>query len=572
MRPGVHDRGSRTSVARGVLRPRLRRHGRREQELDQDHRRGHRPHAQGYFVYDSKKSGSTTVSHLRFGPRPIRSSYLIDARGVRRVPPVGPADADGRARARGDAARRSCSTARIRPTRSGTSCRATCSGRSRQAPALLRRSTPRASRARPAWQAGEHGPADLLLRALRRAAARATPSTRDQATPSRRPTARRARRSSARTSRPSTAPSTDSGRGAAPGARRGDRRRPPAMPDDAPDVRAERHGAASSRAAATCCRSARCRSTARSRSAPRDGRSATSPTRSRSGTERSASSATSARSCARTRRSGRRSYDAGAPRVARRRRSCRRRTAGPEYRRTTRYTVQVAPDDCTGCGAVRRGLPGQGQGDRASRRFDMEPSGRIASRERANCDVLPRPARDGPRAARKTGSVKGSSSSSRCSSSRARARAAARRRTSSSRRSCSAIGCSSRTRPAARRSSAATCRRRPGRPTTTAGGRRGRTRCSRTTRSSGYGMRLAVDAARGRRRGRCVRAARAAARRRAWRTRSSRRTSATRPTSHDQRRRVEQLKRGSSDAGRGRPTRRRLRRRRGGCRIWPTTW
>jgi pyruvate-ferredoxin/flavodoxin oxidoreductase len=34
--------------------------------------------AQGYFVYDSKKSGSTTVSHLRFGKRPIRSTYLID--------------------------------------------------------------------------------------------------------------------------------------------------------------------------------------------------------------------------------------------------------------------------------------------------------------------------------------------------------------------------------------------------------------------------------------------------------------------------------------------------------------
>ncbi len=32
---------------------------------------------QGYFVYDSKKSGSTTVSHLRFGPRPIHSTYLI---------------------------------------------------------------------------------------------------------------------------------------------------------------------------------------------------------------------------------------------------------------------------------------------------------------------------------------------------------------------------------------------------------------------------------------------------------------------------------------------------------------
>jgi pyruvate-ferredoxin/flavodoxin oxidoreductase len=33
--------------------------------------------AQGYFVYDSKKSGSLTTSHLRFGPRPIHSSYLI---------------------------------------------------------------------------------------------------------------------------------------------------------------------------------------------------------------------------------------------------------------------------------------------------------------------------------------------------------------------------------------------------------------------------------------------------------------------------------------------------------------
>ena len=33
--------------------------------------------AQGYFVYDSKKSGAITVSHLRFGPEPIRATYLI---------------------------------------------------------------------------------------------------------------------------------------------------------------------------------------------------------------------------------------------------------------------------------------------------------------------------------------------------------------------------------------------------------------------------------------------------------------------------------------------------------------
>jgi pyruvate-ferredoxin/flavodoxin oxidoreductase len=36
-------------------------------------------YAQGYFVYDSKKSGSMTVSHLRFGPQPIRSTYLISS-------------------------------------------------------------------------------------------------------------------------------------------------------------------------------------------------------------------------------------------------------------------------------------------------------------------------------------------------------------------------------------------------------------------------------------------------------------------------------------------------------------
>jgi pyruvate-ferredoxin/flavodoxin oxidoreductase len=36
-------------------------------------------YAQGYFVYDSKKAGSVTVSHLRFGPRPIHSTYLISA-------------------------------------------------------------------------------------------------------------------------------------------------------------------------------------------------------------------------------------------------------------------------------------------------------------------------------------------------------------------------------------------------------------------------------------------------------------------------------------------------------------
>ena len=34
-------------------------------------------YAQGYFVYDSKKSGGITISHLRFGPKPIKSTYLL---------------------------------------------------------------------------------------------------------------------------------------------------------------------------------------------------------------------------------------------------------------------------------------------------------------------------------------------------------------------------------------------------------------------------------------------------------------------------------------------------------------
>ncbi|MDQ6996224.1 MAG: pyruvate:ferredoxin (flavodoxin) oxidoreductase, partial [Mariprofundus sp.] len=36
-------------------------------------------HCQGYFVYDSKKAGSQTVSHLRFGPDPIHAPYLVDS-------------------------------------------------------------------------------------------------------------------------------------------------------------------------------------------------------------------------------------------------------------------------------------------------------------------------------------------------------------------------------------------------------------------------------------------------------------------------------------------------------------
>jgi pyruvate-ferredoxin/flavodoxin oxidoreductase len=39
-------------------------------------------YAQGYFVYDSKKAGAVTISHLRFGPEPIRSAYLVKQAGL----------------------------------------------------------------------------------------------------------------------------------------------------------------------------------------------------------------------------------------------------------------------------------------------------------------------------------------------------------------------------------------------------------------------------------------------------------------------------------------------------------
>ena len=61
-----------------VLRARRRRHRRRQQGSVKIIGEHTDLFAQGYFVYDSKKSGSVTVSHLRFGPEPIRSTYLIE--------------------------------------------------------------------------------------------------------------------------------------------------------------------------------------------------------------------------------------------------------------------------------------------------------------------------------------------------------------------------------------------------------------------------------------------------------------------------------------------------------------
>ena len=65
-------------------------------------------YAQGYFVYDSKKSGAMTTSHLRFGPHPIRSSYLIGSGRRTSSPATSSTSSSGR----------TCSTSRRRARRS----------------------------------------------------------------------------------------------------------------------------------------------------------------------------------------------------------------------------------------------------------------------------------------------------------------------------------------------------------------------------------------------------------------------------------------------------------------------
>ena len=150
-------------------------------------------YAQGYFVYDSKKSGSMTISHLRFGPRPIRSHLPDRAGQLRRLPPVQLPRAHRRARGAPSPARPSCSTAPTARTRSGTTCRARCRSRSSTRSSRFyvdrrRRGGPRGGHGRP----HQHHHADLLLRALA-ACCRATRRSPRSRRRSRRPTASAAR-------------------------------------------------------------------------------------------------------------------------------------------------------------------------------------------------------------------------------------------------------------------------------------------------------------------------------------------------------------------------------------------
>ena len=206
---------------------------------------------------------------------------------------------------------------------------------------------------------------------------------------------------------------------------------------------------------------------------------------------RCASSATSARWSVLTRPSARRS-------TTRRRLSSAPATfkrtpyKGLEFKARA-YTIQVAPEDCTGCNLCVTVCPAKDRTNPRHKAIDMHPQPPLREPERDELRLLPRPAGDRDRPISPRSITRRRSFSSRCSSTRVRAPAAARRRTSSCSRSSSAIDCSSPTPPAAPRSTAATCRRRRTRTNKDGRGPAWSNSLFEDNAEFGLGMRLALD-------------------------------------------------------------------------------
>ena len=128
-------------------------------------------YAQGYFVYDSHKSGAQTVSHLRFGPRPIHAPYLIQRANFVGLPPVPVRGADRRAAPRG-AGRHVPAEQPVRPGRGlGSPAALDAAADHRQALRFFVIDASKVADAGRAARPHQHRAADLLLRDLRRAAA-----------------------------------------------------------------------------------------------------------------------------------------------------------------------------------------------------------------------------------------------------------------------------------------------------------------------------------------------------------------------------------------------------------------
>ena len=234
-------------------------------------------------------------------PPPHRVVLPDRPRRLRGVPPVRPAGEDRRARRRrGGRDLSPQRTVRARRDLGAPPCQRPGADR-REGSAVLRRRCDPGRTAGGHGQARQHGPADLLLRPLRRPAARRG-DRRDQGSDPSTPTASGVRPWSTETSPRSTRPSTGCGksqfRPTPHGSPRSSHLRSPK-----PTCRLEPPRRCSP-AGASCSPSAPFRSTAPSRSERPATRSARSPRRSRSGIPRSASTAPSARSSARTPQSG----------------------------------------------------------------------------------------------------------------------------------------------------------------------------------------------------------------------------------------------------------------------------
>ena len=315
------------------------------------------------------------------------------ARQLRRLPPVRVPRALRRARARRARARCSCSTPRCGPARSGTACRARCRRRSStRACASSPIDAYRRGRARP----GMGGRINTVMQTCFFALSGVLP--RDEAIAQIKKAIektygkRRARRWSSATSRPSTRALAAPPRG--PGTGRA------GQPLGPPPAAARRRRGARLRAAGDRGDARRQGRPAAGQRLPRGrhladrhralGEAQHRAARSRSGTRTSASSATSARLSARTRRSAPRSTTRRRS-PARRRRSCpwtsrRREFAG------LKYTLQVAPEDCTGCNLCVEVCPAKDKREPAAQ-GDRHGAAAAAARARAGqLRLLPRSA------------------------------------------------------------------------------------------------------------------------------------------------------------------------------------
>ncbi len=382
-------------------------------------------YAQGYFVYDSKKSGSITVSHLRFAPRPIRSTYLIEEANfvachqfglLERVDVLGVAAPGatfllnspyGPDEVWDEAARRGARRDR------------------REGPPLLRRRRGRGRARGGARDARQHRPADLLLRARRRAAGRRGDRG-DQGRDQEELRRAAARSCSSGTTRRSTARSRACTRCASPVEIGNGYHRPAPVPADAPDFVQRVTGMMIAGKGDLLPVSA----------LPVDG---TFPIGTARYEKRSIAEeipiwdpeicidcAKCALVCPHA-AIRMKVYDPaaldGAPEGFKSKEWRARDLPG------MLMTIQVAPDDCTGCGICVEICPAKSKEEVRHKSIDLEPKLEHLERGARQLRLLPRPP------ARSTGRRSRSRRSrarrcwSRCSSSRAPARAAARRRT-----------------------------------------------------------------------------------------------------------------------------------------------